>query len=87
MRFQIDHGLRINCQCVIRDALLDAVKEINDKDVYDIWEKIFAVCSKSLLEDHETVREMRLSRKWAEHVISKATKYLQEQLVFFSYCG
>uniref|UniRef100_A0A915EGH0 Nuclear pore protein n=1 Tax=Ditylenchus dipsaci TaxID=166011 RepID=A0A915EGH0_9BILA len=74
---KVDAALRRNCQVLIRDALVEAVNEINDKDVSDIWEKIFAICSKPLLEE-ETVREMRTSKKWAEHVVNQSTKYLQE---------
>ncbi|KAI1715918.1 nup93/Nic96 domain-containing protein [Ditylenchus destructor] len=75
---KIDLALRTNCQGVIKDALMEAVDEINDKDVNEIWDKVFVVCSKVLLEDPGTVRALRTSRKWAEHVVSNSTKYLQE---------
>ncbi|KAI1701790.1 nup93/Nic96 domain-containing protein [Ditylenchus destructor] len=75
---KIDLALRTNCQAVIKDALMEAVDEINDKDVNEIWDKVFVVCSKILLEEPENVRALRTSRKWAEHVVSKSTKYLHE---------
>lgn len=63
---------------IIKDALKETVDEVNEKEVTNIWQKAFAVCSRSLIEDSENVFDLRLSRKWFEHVTENSTNFLHE---------
>lgn len=67
-----------NCKVVIKDALKEAIEEVNEKEVTNIWQKAFAICFRSLIEDSENVSELRSSRKWFEHVTESSTKFLHE---------
>lgn len=46
---------------------------------------MFVICSKDLVEESspEKIREFRLSKIWAEHVVRNSIDFLHKQFVFF----
>lgn len=56
-----------------------AIEEINEKEVDEIWDKVFVICSKAILEGAENVRELRSSKKWVDHVVNSSINFLHNQ--------
>ena len=65
----------------IRPALMEAITEVNDPAIQSIWDKIFAICEKRLLEGDIGIDQLRASKTWMRHVVQNATEYLQNEYV------
>lgn len=63
----------------MRDAFFEAVEKLKDREVDSIWAQVFTICAKSLVEEPESVREMRSSKKWCQHVVEGSIQYLHDQ--------
>lgn len=56
------------------------MEDINEKEVKEIWNKVFVICSKPFLEgSSENIRDMRLSKRWVEHVVNDSIDFLHNQ--------
>lgn len=61
----------------ILPAMQEAVQEVNDPAIQSIWDKIFAICGKTLLEGDIGIDQLRASKVWMQHVVQNATEYLE----------
>ncbi|KAH7717062.1 Nucleoporin interacting component family protein [Aphelenchoides avenae] len=76
---KIDALLNKSCRAVVRSALKDAVQTLDDRQVSHIWDQIHVLCKQPLLEEGQSVIDLRTSKAWAQYVVKESTAYLQEQ--------
>lgn len=84
--YQIDEHLSKNCQHGILPALKTIVNDIDDNRTKQIWEQVFAICVKPLLEESESIQEFRASQAWMSHVLDNSTKYLHKMYAGLLFC-
>uniref|UniRef100_A0A914BVH6 Nuclear pore protein n=1 Tax=Acrobeloides nanus TaxID=290746 RepID=A0A914BVH6_9BILA len=73
---KIDEHLTKNCQANILPALKSAFLEVEESRTKQIWEQVFAICVKPLLDETESINEFRASQAWMNHILDNSTKYL-----------
>ncbi|CAD5206742.1 unnamed protein product [Bursaphelenchus okinawaensis] len=72
----VTESLTADCKNNIKEAVVQAVEEMNDEEITQIWRKVLPVLTVEPSDIEET-EAYRSSDKWINHIFLRSTAYLQ----------